>query len=346
MVEEAHVLAQRRIVEAGEGADERVGGDDPAHQIAVDGIGDRATQWALDQRLPRRRRIRAAAVGHKSAGLPAPQQRLGHGRPQRSGQRAAAAVELGESGLVAGRPDRREAVLRSDQQAAAPAVDRIRGVGGVPPPGQPHPGTEIVQDARRQQADKIGVPGQPRVHAVEGPRRHRRAAHFVEPFQHTHPPARPGQVPGRHQSVVPAAHDDGIEDGHGGSLGKTATVMAVSAKPQIEFPEGPPPAELAIKDLVVGEGAEATAGAVVDVHYVGVEYDTGEEFDSSWDRGESISFPLRGLIQGWQDGIPGMRVGGRRQLIIPPEQAYGPAGGGHRLSGKTLIFVIDLLGTA
>jgi peptidylprolyl isomerase len=122
--------------------------------------------------------------------------------------------------------------------------------------------------------------------------------------------------------------------------------MAVSAKPQIEFPEGPPPAELAIKDLVVGEGAEATAGAVVDVHYVGVEYDTGEEFDSSWDRGESISFPLRGLLQGWQDGIPGMRVGGRRQLIIPPEQAYGPAGGGHRLSGKTLIFVIDLLGTA
>jgi peptidylprolyl isomerase len=123
-------------------------------------------------------------------------------------------------------------------------------------------------------------------------------------------------------------------------------VVPVSAKPQIEFPEGPPPAELAITDLVVGEGAEATAGAVVDVHYVGVEYDTGEEFDSSWDRGESISFPLRGLIQGWQDGIPGMRVGGRRQLIIPPEQAYGPAGGGHRLSGKTLIFVIDLLGTA
>lgn len=122
--------------------------------------------------------------------------------------------------------------------------------------------------------------------------------------------------------------------------------MTVSAKPQIEFPEGPPPAELAIKDLVVGEGAEATAGAVVDVHYVGVEYDTGEEFDSSWDRGESISFPLRGLIAGWQDGIPGMRVGGRRQLTIPPEQAYGPAGGGHRLSGKTLIFVIDLLGTA
>ncbi len=116
-------------------------------------------------------------------------------------------------------------------------------------------------------------------------------------------------------------------------------------KPEIEFPDGPPPSELVITDLVVGDGAEAVPGANVEVHYVGVEYDTGEEFDSSWNRGESIEFPLRGLIQGWQDGIPGMKVGGRRQLVIPPDQAYGPAGGGHRLSGKTLIFVIDLLAT-
>ena len=79
------------------------------------------------------------------------------------------------------------------------------------------------------------------------------------------------------------------------------------------------------------------------MHYVGVEFDTGEEFDASWNRGESIEFPLHGLIQGWQEGIPGMKVGGRRQLTIPPEKAYGPAGGGHRLSGKTLVFVIDLL---
>jgi peptidylprolyl isomerase len=122
-------------------------------------------------------------------------------------------------------------------------------------------------------------------------------------------------------------------------------VCAVTSKPEIEFPDGPAPTELVIKDLVVGEGDEAKPGAVVDVHYLGVEYDTGEEFDSSWKRGESISFPLRGLIQGWQDGIPGMRVGGRRQLTIPPEQAYGPAGSGHQLSGKTLIFVIDLLST-
>jgi len=121
-------------------------------------------------------------------------------------------------------------------------------------------------------------------------------------------------------------------------------VFGVTTKPEIEFPDGPPPTELVITDLVVGDGAEASPGDTVDVHYVGIEYDTGAEFDSSWNRGESIAFPLRGLIAGWQDGIPGMRVGGRRQLVIPPELAYGAAGSGHRLSGKTLIFVIDLLG--
>jgi peptidylprolyl isomerase len=121
-------------------------------------------------------------------------------------------------------------------------------------------------------------------------------------------------------------------------------VVANDKKPEIEFPDGPAPAELLMEDVVVGDGAEAVPGGTVKVHYVGVEYDTGDEFDSSWNRGESIEFPLRGLIQGWQDGIPGMRVGGRRKLVIPPAQAYGAAGSGHRLSGKTLIFVIDLLG--
>lgn len=118
-----------------------------------------------------------------------------------------------------------------------------------------------------------------------------------------------------------------------------------SAKPHISVPTGPAPRQLTIEDLVVGDGPEVTAGAVVTVHYVGVEYDTGAEFDSSWDRGETIEFPLDGLIPGWQNGIPGMQVGGRRQLVIPPEQAYGPAGAGHQLSGKTLVFVIDLVNT-
>jgi peptidylprolyl isomerase len=115
-------------------------------------------------------------------------------------------------------------------------------------------------------------------------------------------------------------------------------------KPEVDFIPGPPPTELQITDLIEGEGDEAVPGGVVDVHYVGVEFETGEEFDSSWNRGQSARFPLPQLIGGWQQGIPGMKVGGRRQLVCPPELAYGPAGGGHRLSGKTLTFVIDLLG--
>jgi peptidylprolyl isomerase len=120
--------------------------------------------------------------------------------------------------------------------------------------------------------------------------------------------------------------------------------MSELSKPEIEPTLGEAPAGLVSTDLVVGDGAEAAPGATVDVHYVGVDFETGEQFDASWDRGSSIQFPLNGLIRGWQEGIPGMKVGGRRQLICPPEYAYGPVGGGHRLSGRTLVFVIDLLG--
>jgi peptidylprolyl isomerase len=120
--------------------------------------------------------------------------------------------------------------------------------------------------------------------------------------------------------------------------------MTEKTKPEIDFHEGPEPTELVIRDIEIGTGAEATPGATVDVHYLGVDFESGEEFDSSWGRGESITFPLSGLIKGWQEGIPGMKVGGRRELICPPHLAYGPAGGGHRLSGRTLTFVIDLLG--
>ena len=115
-------------------------------------------------------------------------------------------------------------------------------------------------------------------------------------------------------------------------------------KPEVDAPEGPAPSELQIVDITVGEGDEAQASSTVNVHYLGVSYDSGEEFDSSWSRGESINFPLSNLIQGWQVGIPGMKVGGRRKLTVPPELAYGPAGSGHPLSGQTLVFVIDLLG--
>jgi peptidylprolyl isomerase len=120
--------------------------------------------------------------------------------------------------------------------------------------------------------------------------------------------------------------------------------MTEKTKPEIDFYDGPEPTELVIRDIEIGTGAEAQPGSTVDVHYLGVDFESGEEFDSSWSRNQSIDFPLGSLIKGWQQGIPGMKVGGRRELICPPNLAYGPAGGGHRLSGRTLIFVIDLLG--
>jgi peptidylprolyl isomerase len=116
--------------------------------------------------------------------------------------------------------------------------------------------------------------------------------------------------------------------------------------PVIEPMLDPAPLVLTIEEVVVGDGDEAPENSTVKVHYLGVDYETGEEFDSSWSRGEAIEFPLNRLIKGWQEGIPGMKVGGRRTLICPPEYAYGPVGGGHRLSGRTLVFVIDLLGVA
>ena len=116
----------------------------------------------------------------------------------------------------------------------------------------------------------------------------------------------------------------------------------MSQKPEVDFIEGPAPTTLVITDLVIGDGAEAVPGGSVEVHYLGVDFENGDEFDSSWNRGESITFPLNGLIAGWQEGIPGMKVGGRRQLVIPPALAYGESGG-HRLAGRTLVFIIDLL---
>jgi FKBP-type peptidyl-prolyl cis-trans isomerase len=144
-------------------------------------------------------------------------------------------------------------------------------------------------------------------------------------------------VPWRRRCVKRAARVDRC-----GALGLDGLMTDDRTKPEIDAPVGPAPEELVIRDLIVGDGAEAKPGDTVTVHYAGVEYESGEEFDSSWNRGESIQFPLRGLIQGWQDGIPGMKEGGRRELVIPPHLAYGPAGG-HFLGGKTLIFVIDLI---
>lgn len=117
-------------------------------------------------------------------------------------------------------------------------------------------------------------------------------------------------------------------------------------KPLVDFPGGEPPAELQIRDIWEGEGAEAKPGQVVTVHYVGVAFSTGEEFDASWNRGEPFRFPLGGgrVIAGWDQGVAGMKVGGRRELIIPPHLGYGDRGAGGAIKpGETLIFVVDLL---
>ncbi|HZG93859.1 MAG TPA: FKBP-type peptidyl-prolyl cis-trans isomerase, partial [Mycobacteriales bacterium] len=104
----------------------------------------------------------------------------------------------------------------------------------------------------------------------------------------------------------------------------------MSDKPQIDVPEGPPPTELQVTDLAVGDGAEATAGQTVDVHYVGVAHSTGAEFDASYDRGEPFTFRLGAgrVIAGWDSGVAGMKVGGRRRLVIPPHLGYGDRGAG------------------
>lgn len=120
-----------------------------------------------------------------------------------------------------------------------------------------------------------------------------------------------------------------------------------NGKPDVELPQGRPPANLEIKDLVVGDGAVAAKGDTVRVHYVGVALSTGREFDSSWERGEALSFTLGGrqVIRGWDMGVKGMRVGGRRRLVIPAFLGYGDRGAGPEIRpGETLVFVCDLVG--
>ena len=120
-----------------------------------------------------------------------------------------------------------------------------------------------------------------------------------------------------------------------------------SQKPEVVIPDGQPPADLQIEDLEVGSGPEATAGSDVDVHYVGVSWSNGRQFDASWDRRATFSFRLGGgqVISGWDQGVEGMKVGGRRRLTIPPELGYGSRGAGGVIGpGETLVFVVDLVG--
>ena len=122
-----------------------------------------------------------------------------------------------------------------------------------------------------------------------------------------------------------------------------------ATKPTVTIPEGAAPTSLAIEDVEVGSGAEATSGCAVDVHYVGVSWSSGKQFDASWDRRETFSFKLGAgqVIPGWDQGVEGMKVGGRRRLTIPPELAYGARGAGGVIGpNETLVFVVDLLGVS
>ena len=118
-----------------------------------------------------------------------------------------------------------------------------------------------------------------------------------------------------------------------------------TTKPEIDFPGDDAPTELVVEDLTVGDGAEATVGSTVSAHYVGVALSTGEEFDASWNRGEPLDFRLGvgQVIRGWDEGIVGMKEGGRRSVTIPSDLGYGDRSQGRIPGGSTLVFVIDLV---
>ena len=121
--------------------------------------------------------------------------------------------------------------------------------------------------------------------------------------------------------------------------------MAADTKPTVTIPDGPPADELLIEDIEIGDGPEASPGRPVDVHYVGASWSTGEEFDSSWNRRQLFGFPLGAgqVIAGWDQGVAGMRVGGRRRITIPPHLGYGERGAGGVIApDETLVFVVDL----
>ena len=119
-----------------------------------------------------------------------------------------------------------------------------------------------------------------------------------------------------------------------------------NTKPEVVIPKSAAPAELVIEDLAIGQGLEAVRGKNVSVHYVGVAWSTAAEFDASWDRNEPFEFGLGAgqVISGWDNGVAGMKIGGRRRLTIPPDMGYGSRGaGGVIKGGETLVFVVDLL---
>jgi peptidylprolyl isomerase len=144
-----------------------------------------------------------------------------------------------------------------------------------------------------------------------------------------------------------AEKNKAVTSGEGGAKGGAARTARPKPKPKVAVPSGPPPKKLAVKDLAPGQGAEAESGSQLTVNYVGVRYKDGKEFDSSFKAGQPFQFRLGAgsVIPGWDRGLVGMKVGGRRRLTIPSSLAYGPTGSPPAIGpNETLVFVVDLLG--
>ncbi len=139
---------------------------------------------------------------------------------------------------------------------------------------------------------------------------------------------------------TPAATETPAAEGGASKISKDT-----DSKPEIPKPTGEPPTELVKRDIVEGKGRAAKAGDQVTVQYVGASFSTGEQFDASWDNGQPFPFELGAgaVIPGWDQGVPGMKVGGRRELVIPPDLAYGSQGQGPIAPNETLVFVVDVV---
>jgi peptidylprolyl isomerase len=153
---------------------------------------------------------------------------------------------------------------------------------------------------------------------------------------------------GTNSATTPAAATTAEPQATTGEAPVVSNAKDLKSKPEIAAPAGDPPTELIKKDLVVGKGPAVKKGQLASMQYVGISWSTGQQFDASWDRGaEPFQFPLgQGrVITGWDEGIPGMKVGGRRILVIPPDQGYGSAGAPPDIApDETLVFVVDLVG--
>ena len=167
-------------------------------------------------------------------------------------------------------------------------------------------------------------------------------------------PAAPGVTPAPSAGAT-AATSTAVASTTSASASATSTTTsntplpaALKAKPKVTIPSGAPPKNLVVKDLIKGTGPAATANSTVNVQYVGELYKGGKQFDASWNdgSGQPVSLPLSGVIKGWQQGIPGMKVGGRRELIIPPSLGYGATAQSKIPANSTLVFVIDLHGVS